>query len=120
LYIADNGAERRALLRLDLDPATGAVANPRVLKDFGDGRGIDGMTVTVDGLIVAAAGGGILGGVYVYRPDGTPVAFLATPETPTNVEFGGPERRTLYITAGTGLYRIETILTGHHLWPPRR
>ena len=58
LYVSDNGPKRRALLALDLDPATGAVANPRVLHDFGGGRGIDGMTVTIDGRIVATAGSG--------------------------------------------------------------
>jgi gluconolactonase len=119
LYVADNGPERAALLALDLD-AAGDVARPRVLKDFGNGRGIDGMTVTADGKIVAAAGAGSMAGVYVYDPAGIPLAFIATPETPTNVEFGGPGRTTLYITAGRGLYRIETTLTGHHLWPPRQ
>ena len=34
--------------------------------------------------------------------------------------FGGPERTTLYITAGKSLYRIETKLTGYHVWPPRK
>lgn len=113
LYVADNGPDRRALLRLDLDPETGAVSDPRVLVDFGDGRGIDGMTVTADGLVVAAAGSGERGGVYVYEPDGTAVDFIAVPESPTNVELAGPRRSTLYITAGPGLYRIETTLEGH-------
>ncbi|HEX8199698.1 MAG TPA: SMP-30/gluconolactonase/LRE family protein [Isosphaeraceae bacterium] len=119
LYVSDNGPKRAALLALTLDDA-GAVARPRVLKDFGNGRGIDGLTVTADGTIVAAAGAGVLAGVYVYDPAGIPRAFIATPETPTNVEFGGPRRQTLYITAGRSLYRIETTLTGHHLWPPRQ
>lgn len=114
LYVADNGPERRALVKLELDPETGEVANPRKIKDFGEGRGIDGMTVTTDGLIVAAAGAGKIGGVYIYEPDGTPVDFIPTPETPTNVAFGGPDRTTLYITAGVSLYRIETTLTGYH------
>jgi gluconolactonase len=119
LYVADNGPKRAALIRLDLD-ADGNVSKPRVIKDLGDGRGIDGMTVTTDGKIVAAGGGGKLTGVYVYEPDGTPVAFIATPEVATNVEFGGPEDKTLYITAGKGLYRIETTLTGYRVWPARR
>ena len=114
LYVSDNGPMRKALLRLDLDPMTGNVSNPRVLKNFGNGRGIDGMTVTADGLLVAAAGSGDLGGVYVYEPDGTPVDFIPAPEAPTNVEFAGPDRSTLYITAGVSLYRIETTLTGYH------
>lgn len=117
LFVSDNGPERKALLRLDLDPETGAASRPRKIKDFGNGRGIDGMTVTTDGLIVATAGAGRLGGVYVFAPDGTPIDFLPTPETPTNLVFGGPERSTLYITAGRSLYRVETNMTGFQLWP---
>lgn len=115
LYVADNG-ERRALLALKLD-GDGNVSNPRVLKDFGNGAGIDGFTVTTDGKIVAAAGSGILAGIYVYAPDGTPLDFLATPETPSNVEFGGPDDKDLYITAGVSLYRVPTNMTGYRVYP---
>jgi gluconolactonase len=117
LYVSDNGPDRRALLALKLNPDTGDVSDPRVLKDFGNGRGIDGMTVTADGRIVATAGAGPLAGIYVYEPDGTPVGFIATPETPSNVEFGGPDRSILYITAGKSLYRIQTLLKGSQLSP---
>src|SRR5262245_30272994 len=55
LYVSDNGPKRSALLALRLD-ADGNVSRPRVLKDFGDGRGVDGLTVTRDGLLVATAG----------------------------------------------------------------
>jgi gluconolactonase len=118
LYVSDNGPNRRVLLALDLDDA-GRVANPRILHDFGAGRGIDGMTVTTDGRVVATAGTGVQGGVYIFAPSGAQFAFIPVPEPPTNVEFGGPERSTLYITAGKSLYRINTTMTGHHLWPPR-
>lgn len=118
LYVSDNGPKRRALLAVDLGD-DGRVSNPRVVQDFGDGRGIDGMTVTNDGRIVAAAGSGAKAGVYVLTPKGEDAGFIATPETPTNVEFGGPERNVLYITAGKGLYRATTTMTGFHLWPPR-
>ena len=112
LYVSDNGPKRKALLAVPLD-ARGDVAGPvRVLKDFGNGRGIDGMTITSEGLIVAAAGSGVLSGIYVYDPKGIPVAFIATPEVPTNVEFGDPDLSTLYITAGKSLYRIKTRLEG--------
>jgi gluconolactonase len=116
LYVSDNGPKRRALVALDLSES-GEVSRPRELKNFGNGRGIDGMTVTTDGRIVATAGAGRLAGVYVYKPDGTPVGFLATPEDPTNVEFGGPESKTLYITAGKSLYRVVTTMTGYRVWP---
>jgi gluconolactonase len=116
LYVADNGPERAALVALTLDE-DGNVSRPKVLKNFGNGRGIDGMTVTTDGRIVAAGGGGSLSGVYVYAPDGVPEGFIATPEVATNVEFGGPDGKTLYITAGKSLYRIETTMKGYHVWP---
>ena len=103
----------------EVDPATGAVANPRVLHDFGAGRGVDGMTVTTDGRIVATAGSGPAAGVYVFAPDGRRLALIPTPEDPTNVEFGGAGGKTLYITAGKSLYRVATTMTGYHLWPPR-
>jgi gluconolactonase len=118
LYVADSGPDRRVLLALDLGD-DGRVGSPRVLHDFGAGRGVDGMTVTTDGRIVATAGTGPKAGVYVFTPDGRPAGFIPVPEAPSNVEFGGPDRKTLYITAGKSLYRIETKMTGHHLWPPR-
>src|SRR4051812_28966703 len=115
LYVSDNGGRRRALIALDLD-ADGGVSNPRVIHDFGDGRGIDGMTVTTDGRIVATAGSGEKGGVYVFSPEGKSLAAIPTPEVPANVEFGGPDGKTLYIMAGKSLYRIRTTMTGFHLW----
>jgi gluconolactonase len=44
--------------------------------------------------------------------------MIPTPEDPANVEFGGDDRKTLYICAGKSLYRIKTTMTGFHLWPP--
>lgn len=117
LYVADNGPARRVLLALDLD-ARGNATHPRVLRDLGTGRGIDGMTVTTDGRIVAAAGSGEKGGVYVFTSAGEPGGFIPVPEPPTNVEFGGDDGKTLYITAGKSLYRIRTTMTGYHVWPP--
>lgn len=111
LYVADSGPSRSVLLALEIQPG-GAMGRPKILKDFGNGRGIDGMTVATDGTIVAAAGAGVLSGIYFYAPDGVPIGFVATPEPPSNVEFGGDQRSTLYITAGKSLYRIATNLHG--------
>jgi sugar lactone lactonase YvrE len=51
--------------------------------------------------------------------EGVLLATIPVPEAPANVEFGGGDRRTLYIMAGKSLYRIRTNLTGFLLWPPR-
>ena len=117
-YVADSGPKRQALLALDLAD-DGSVSRPRVLHEFGKGRGVDGMTVTSDGRVVATAGSGKTAGIYVFTPEGKLTGVIAVPESPTNVEFAGPDRKTLYVTAGTSLYRIKTTMTGHHLWPPR-
>jgi gluconolactonase len=55
----------------------------------------------------------------VLSPDGKILAAIPVPEDPANVEFGGPDGKTLYICAGKSLYRIATTMTGHSLWPPR-
>jgi len=119
LYVADNGEKRRVLLALALDE-NGDVSHPRVIHDFGDDRGIDGMTVTTDGRIVAAAGAGRRAGAWVFSPEGNVLAIIPTPESPANVEFGRDDRKMLYIMAGKSLYRIRTTLTGFHIWPPPR
>jgi gluconolactonase len=116
LYISDNGARRRVLIAAERS-AEGKVGRPRVIHDFGSGRGIDGMTVTTDGRIVAAGASEGKGAVLVLSPDGKTLATIPMPENPANVEFGGEDRKTLYITAGKSLYRIKTNMKGHHLWP---
>src|SRR5262245_576584 len=114
LYLADSGGgaiDKRLLLAYPLKE-DGSVGASRTLHDFGADRGIDGMTVTADGHIVAAAGRGKTAGVSVFTTEGKKVAFVATPEDPSNCCFGGKELRTLYITAGKSLYRIQTVAPG--------
>jgi len=118
LYIADTGRARRVLIAAQRGPS-GKVSSPKIIHDFGTGRGIDGMTVTTDGRIVAAGASQGKGAVLVLSPAGIILATIPIPEDPANVEFGGDDRKTLYIMAGKSLYRIKTTMTGFHLWPPR-
>jgi gluconolactonase len=119
LYVSDNGAKRRTLVAATIGDR-GKVKDPRVIYEFKDQRGIDGMTVTTDGRIVAAAGGGDKAGAYIFSPEGKLLEIIPTPESPANVEFGGEDRKTLYICAGKSLYRIKTNMTGFALWPPAK
>jgi gluconolactonase len=118
LYVADNGRQGRALIacRVGID---GKTDQPRVIHDFGAGRGIDGMTVTTDGRIVAAGASEGKPAVLVISPEGKILTTIPVPESPANVEFGGEDRKTLYICAGKSLYRIKTTMTGFGLWPPK-
>ena len=52
-------------------------------------------------------------GVYVISPQGTLLKFIPVPEDYiTNTAFGGPDMKTLYITAGKTLYRMPNDIAG--------
>lgn len=121
LYLADNNPKgKRLLLAFSLN-ADGSVGAKKVLADFAQDRGIDGMCIDVKGNIYATAGQGKTGGVYVFSPEGKRLGFVPTPETPTNCVFGGKDRKTLYVTAGKSLYRIALTIEGFAVyWPPEK
>jgi gluconolactonase len=112
LYVADNNPKGvRHLLAFRVAP-DGSLSAKRVLHDFGQGRGVDGMCVDLDGNLFATAGTGDQAGVYVFGPDGKLLSVIRTPGDPTNCCFGGgAESGTLYVTAAAGkkfgLYRIR-------------
>ncbi len=94
---------------------TGALGTKKVLVNFGDQMGIDGMSMDADGRIYAAIRNPLRHGIAVYSPAGEEVDFLTMEPLPTNCTFGrGKEAGTLYITAEKGLYRIKTKATGFH------
>jgi gluconolactonase len=73
------------------------------------------MTVDVEGHIYAAVRSADRFGIVVYSPEGAELAYIPTPELPTNCCFGSGDGATmLYITAGTGLYRIPLKIAGYH------
>lgn len=89
-----------------------------VLHDFGNHRGIDGMTLAESGEIVACAGwekSGPAPSIYVFSPSGEVLDRHSFPENrPTNCTFGGPDGSTLYVTDLTGsLYAAETDRSGY-------
>jgi gluconolactonase len=46
----------------------------------------------------------------VFSPAGTRIARILLPEGGANVGFGGADGRTLFITARTSLYAVETLV----------
>lgn len=95
--------------------AEGVLGQKKILIDFGDVMGIDGMTTDVKGHIYAAIRNPDRHGIAAYTPAGKEVAFIPTAELPTNCTFGkGEELTTLYVTAGSGLYRIGLKIAGYH------
>lgn len=53
------------------------------------------------------------GGVQVFDKTGaTKIGTITVGEQPANCTFGGGDRKTLYITARTGLYSIKLNVPG--------
>ncbi len=70
-------------------------------------QGGDGMSLDELGNLYLASGV-----VWVFDADGNQVDTITIPERPSNIVFGGPEGKTLFVTARTGLYRVELIVRG--------
>jgi gluconolactonase len=112
----------RMIRAYDLRP-DGTVANMRVHYNFYPGRSADGMSIDVEGNLYASAGMGQLRGtsetldtktgVYVISPKGVLLKFIPIAEDYiTNNAFGGPDMKTLYVTAGKTLYKVRTDIAG--------
>jgi len=117
---AQGGA--RLIRAYDLQP-DGTVRNMRVHYDFSPGRSADGMSIDTQGNLYASAGMNQLRGsaetlatktgVYVISPQGKLLKFIPIAEDfITNNAFGGPDMKTLYVTAGKTLYKVRTDIAG--------
>jgi len=129
LYVAetDNGTDQAesvtdaspGRMTLNAFPVNGdgTLGAKKVLVDFGNQTGIDGMTVDQQGHIYAAVRSAKRFGIVVFDTDGQELGIIPTPHLPTNCCFGRgstTESKMLYITAGPGLYRIPLKTIGHH------
>lgn len=91
----------------------GTLTDKKVIVDFGDQLGTDGMAIDANGNIYAAVRSPKRFGIVVYSPDGRELACLPTPTLPTNCCFGtGSQASTLYVTAGGGLYQVTLNARG--------
>jgi len=79
-------------------------------QHFADVKEPDGMAVDCAGRLFVASHGP--GEVLVFTPEGAPVATIPVAPKTTNVAFGGADRRTLLITAGTGIYAMQSTAPG--------
>jgi len=101
LYVADIRAGRT--YAYDIRP-DGTLANKRLFCEAGS----DGMTIDEAGHLYLTGKG-----VLVFDRTGRRLGTIEVPENWTaNVSFGGPDRRSLFITASTGLYSIRTRHAG--------
>jgi gluconolactonase len=100
LYVSHLGGPNNVIV-FDVD-AAGAATNPQPFI----GVGSDGMAIDCAGNLYITQGG-----VRVYDPEGELIGTLAATGA-ANVAFGGPEQRTLYITATSTLFAVELAIPG--------
>jgi N-acyl-D-aspartate/D-glutamate deacylase/sugar lactone lactonase YvrE len=135
LFVADNnnnvaGAARK-LWRFDLRPdGTVDPASRKMIFDWKTGRGPDGIKIDQKNRLYVAGGlnkanppyetaDEFKGGVYVLSYEGEILDFIAVPrDEVTNCAFGGPDLRTLYITAGGTLWSTRVNMPGHARFGP--
>jgi gluconolactonase len=73
-----------------------------------DGTGGDGMTVDVEGNLYITTDLG----VEIFSAEGDSRGLIKFPQQPANVTFGGDDRKTMYVTARSGLYRVAMPIAG--------
>jgi gluconolactonase len=104
--------------RLYVGSASGVVQWYPVLADGSVGHrqplaevnGPDGMAVDCAGRLYVASNSN--GEVVVLSPEGQAVSIIKVAPRATNVAFGGPDHKTLLVTAGTGVYTLRSDTPG--------
>lgn len=95
LYVTDPGASTTYVYTIQPD---GSLTDRKVAADAGS-----------DGLALDERGNLYITGksIRVYSPEAKVIASFELPEAAANMTFGGPDRKTMFITARTGLYAID-------------
>jgi gluconolactonase len=93
--------------------ANGAVKNKRPfvkLRDIPAGAesGADGMVIDREDRVYITT----VAGIQVFDPKGQYLGTIKAGRQGANVAFAGSDKRTLYITAREGLYRVKTLAQG--------
>lgn len=104
LYV-NNSEPKKIWMRYRVQP-DGSLSEAKLFYDAtSDQRpgSPDGMKVDQQGNVYSTGPGGI----WIFTPEGKPLGIILIPEKAANVAWGGPDRKTLYITASSSIYRIH-------------
>lgn len=132
LFVADNNNNElggaRKLWRFAMKNGRPQLRSQKLIYDWKDGRGPDGMVLDQAGRLFVAGGRDKprppaetdrkKAGVYVFSTAGKLLEVLPIPrDEVTNCTFGGPDMKTLYVTAGGTLWTVRTRSAGRVVWP---
>jgi gluconolactonase len=105
LYVNDSA---KKLIRVFNVASDGSLSGERLfaseIRSSSQNGGPDGMKCDERGNVWVTGPGG----VWVYAPSGDLVGKLHIPEVVANLAWGGPELRTLFVTATHSVYRLTT------------
>jgi len=109
LYV-NNSEPKKIWMRYRVRP-DGSLTEAKLLYDAtADPRpgAPDGMKVDEQGNIYSAGPGG----VWIFNPEGKPLATILFPEKVANLAWAGSDRKMLYITASSSIYRVHLKIAG--------
>jgi gluconolactonase len=110
LYVDNWETTRKVVLRYPVRP-DGSLDQPTTIFDMGGAPGdeaLDGLKVdTLGNLYVSGPGG-----VWILSAEGKKLGMLHVAELPANFAWGDADRKALYMTARTGIYRVRLNVAG--------
>jgi gluconolactonase len=109
LYV-DNSGPQKIWMRYQVKE-DGSLTNGKVFYDASSDKrpgGPDGMKVDSLGNVYSTGPGGI----WIFSPEGKPLGVILIPERTANLNWAGSDRKTLYITASSTIYRIKLKVPG--------
>jgi gluconolactonase len=116
LYVGDSAGAY--LVSFDVQP-DGKLTNKR---NFGKYEGVkkteaeDGAESHADGLAVDSEGriyAGTQPGVQIFSKSGQYLGTIPTSQRPQNLAFAGPDKKTLYLTGGSALFKVQMLAQGY-------
>jgi gluconolactonase len=117
-YLYVNNSEPKKIWMRYRVQTDGTLTEPKLFYDVtSDPRpgSPDGMKVDAKGNVYSTGPGGI----WIFSPEGKPLGTILISEKAANVAWAGPERKTLYITASSSVYRIRLNIPGAPLTKAR-
>lgn len=110
LYVGNWDDNKKAVFRYPVN-VDATLGKGELFYDMTSAPGED----AIDGIKVDKAGNVYVsgpGGLWIFDVNGKHLGTLHGPEHPHNMNWGGADRRTLYLAAQTGIYRIRLNIPG--------
>jgi len=103
LYVADT--ENKIIVSYTVDP-NDSVYNKNTFIQLEESCEPDGIKIDPDGNLYIACS---YAGIWIYSKTAELLQTIPIPERTQNLAWGGSDKQTLFITAGTSVYKMEKV-----------